>query len=822
MSACPPPQALRRLGDDSLGGAEFAEIEAHIADCGACRAALERLARLDPFEETVETLEGSTREGGRGLGAGTPSTPPRIPGFRVGAELGRGGCAVVYEAVQLQLGRRVALKILAGSPALDAGARARWLREARAIGRVRHPNVVRLHEAGEHEGWLYLVLDLVPGGSLADRPPVPMSPRVAAGLVETVARAVEQLHRDGLLHLDIKPSNILLDGPGGGDVAAMSPMLTDFGIALDEDEMGALAAASGTLGAMGTPAFMAPEQVAGPRRGIGPSADVFALGATLYALLTGRPPFQAASPVETLDLLRSREPAPPRALVPHLPRDLETICLACLQKDPARRYPSAGALADDLRRWLDGYPIRARPASRAEHALRWCRRHPAVSALAGLLGLTVLAALVGLTALWRRADAARARALTNEAAAAAAVRDLVGLLQATVGSPQRHGSEQLSDTLPVVLDLTAKLRRTPGLAAAHADAIASLEARLSEALIRGGGFADARRLLDDAADLLRVASGPDWGAVDATTAGLYAHVILQRGAMSVTESRLEEAAEDFRLADRAVEPHAGDAAMVGPLVGLYSSRIGLAAALAGRGDAEAAGRELDENDISFRRMSRRAPEDPSLGLIAALASFASSPEVPVTSVVAEALARFPEGMRLPTPLELLVDDLIAEEICAEASAALRRGDDPSAIAEAVVASLDVRLASLRGHPGAIEGIIRRLSQRGSLDVVASRRAGRLDEARATVGWMIALGHALQRRDPRSSGAHLLVCHARVQESKIAWLSPDLPAVERALRAALAEASIALDLDPADRTTRQDLAGLREKYVRLVTGEPDDE
>ena len=322
--------------------------------------------------------------------------------------LGRGGMGVVYQAWQPQLARRVAIKVVSASVGIGAEDRRRWLREAQAIGRVRHRNVVQLHEAGEQDGCLYLVLDLITGGSLADRVTGPLPARVAVELMATVARAVDQIHHAGMLHLDIKPSNILLDGLPDGPWDQVTPMLADFGIARAGDDPGATA--TGPIGVRGTPSFMAPEQIAGDRAAIGPRSDVFALGATLYSLLTGRPPFQAASVIETLDLVRTREPAPPRTLVPGLPRDLETIALTCLRKDPRRRYASACALADDLQRWLDGFPIRARPVSKLEHASRWCRRRPAFASLLAVLAFTVASSLVGLLTLWRHSEAERARA----------------------------------------------------------------------------------------------------------------------------------------------------------------------------------------------------------------------------------------------------------------------------------------------------------------------------------------------------------------------------------------------------------------------------
>jgi eukaryotic-like serine/threonine-protein kinase len=348
MSPCPTPDTLSRLAHASSSASHFSAMEAHVETCAACQDVLERLA-----------ADASVSEG-RGPGRlAEPEHPPTIPGFVIEGVLGRGGMGVVYQAWQPQLARHVAIKVVSASALIGAEDRRRWLREAQAIGRVRHRNVVQLHDAGEQDGCLYLVLDLIAGGSLAERVSGPLPARVAVGLMATIARAVDQIHKAGMLHLDIKPSNLLLDGLPDGPWDQVTPMIADFGIARAGDDPGATA--TGPIGVRGTPSFMSPEQIAGGRAGISPRSDVYALGATLYCLLTGRPPFQAASVIETLDMVRTREPAPLRMLVPDLARDLETIALTCLRKDPRRRYASAEALADDLQRWLDGFPIRARP-----------------------------------------------------------------------------------------------------------------------------------------------------------------------------------------------------------------------------------------------------------------------------------------------------------------------------------------------------------------------------------------------------------------------------------------------------------------------------
>jgi len=382
MSSCPSPQTIGQFANAGLSGPRYAAMEAHVETCSACQDILERLAA----ESSECEIHGPKR-------LPPPEQPPTIPGFVIERELGRGGMGVVYQALQPQLARRVAVKVVSASVGIGAEDRRRWLREARAIGRVRHRNIVQLYEVGQQDGCLYLVLDLITGGSLAKRITGPLPARVAVELMAPVAQAVDQVHKAGMLHLDIKPSNILLNGPADGPWDQVTPLLADFGIARGGDDPGATA--TGLIGMRGTPSFMAPEQVAGDRAEIGPRSDVYALGATLYTLLTGRPPFQAASVIETLDLVRTREPAPPKTLVPGLPRDLETIALTCLRKDPRRRYASAEALADDLERWLDGFPIRARAVGAAERTWKWARRRPALTALLGV----VLLAMVGLSAL---------------------------------------------------------------------------------------------------------------------------------------------------------------------------------------------------------------------------------------------------------------------------------------------------------------------------------------------------------------------------------------------------------------------------------------
>jgi WD40 repeat protein/tRNA A-37 threonylcarbamoyl transferase component Bud32 len=357
------------------------------------------------------------RAGGRAL--------PQVPGYDVLGVLGRGGMGVVYRARQTSLNRVVALKMIRAGAAANESELDRFRAEAEAAARLQHPHLVQVYEVGEHEGRPYFSLEYVGGGSLKDKlDRSPQPPQFAAGLTETLALAVQYAHERGIIHRDLKPGNILLafsdasqkrSADGRFAEASLNeavPKITDFGLAKQLD-MDTGRTHSGVI--LGTPSYMAPEQAAGHGHAVGPAADVYALGAVLYEMLAGRPPFHAAHMLDTLEQVRSQEPLPPRQLQPKVPRDLETICLKCLQKEPAKRYASARALADDLRRFLNGQPVLARPTPAWERGLKWVRRRPAVSVL-GVLAVIVILSCVGLVmGQWSEAERRGDEALRAEA-----------------------------------------------------------------------------------------------------------------------------------------------------------------------------------------------------------------------------------------------------------------------------------------------------------------------------------------------------------------------------------------------------------------------
>jgi tetratricopeptide (TPR) repeat protein len=408
-------------------------------------AILEHMQALAGATQATATLDTARSPRGRRSG---PEVLPEIPGYEILGELGRGGMGIVYQARQQGLNRLVALKMILHADHAGPDERRRFRAEAESIARLRHAHIVQVYEVGEHNGSPYFSLEYCPGGSLASAlDGTPLVPQKAAALVEQLARAIHAAHEAGIVHRDLKPANVLLSEDG-------SPRITDFGLAKQLDNQ-QWQTASGAV--FGTASYMAPEQARGETRQVGPATDVYALGAILYELLTGRPPFRGATTADTLLQVVSSEPVPPRRLQPGVPRDLETICLKCLQKQAARRYDSALALADDLAWFQAGEPIRARPVGAFERLLRWARRSPRV---AGLSAAVVLLVVLLLT------SSLVARARISEA------------LDHERG--EREKAEQLASEKQKLADSKDELARKERRAAETAREVAAMLAQLFE------------------------------------------------------------------------------------------------------------------------------------------------------------------------------------------------------------------------------------------------------------------------------------------------------------------------------------------------------
>jgi serine/threonine protein kinase len=380
---------LRREGGEAADLAEYQRRFPHLAGPLAVQFEVER-AIESPAMTWVPSASTRDDAGARPIPLGAPL--PQIAGYEILEELGRGGMGVVYKARQVRRNRVVALKMVLSGGHGTSEERVRFLAEAEAVAAVKHPGIVGVFDFGTSEGLPFFSMELCEGGSLAGTlAGGPLLPREAARLVEQVARAVQAAHEQGIVHRDLKPGNVLLDERG-------QPRVTDFGLA-KRVECGGLTATGAVLG---TPSYMAPEQVRASKD-VGSLADVHALGAILYDCLTGRPPFKAATTYDTLLQVVNDEPAPPRRLNPQVPRDLETICLKCLEKLPARRYASASDLADDLRRFLDDEPIQARPGGPAERLWRRVRRNPALFGLTATV-LVLVGIVVGVLATRQRPE----------------------------------------------------------------------------------------------------------------------------------------------------------------------------------------------------------------------------------------------------------------------------------------------------------------------------------------------------------------------------------------------------------------------------------
>lgn len=418
ITAHPDSNTLQNYALGKLSEADLNLVCQHVALCSRCQDVVQSVPE-DPFIKNLNRYVAAVQPSVAGstatqqadtitYKAAALSLPHPIAGLEIKGILGKGGMGVVYLARDTALGRDVALKMIRDADA-DEKDFARFREEAKAVAALTHDNIARIYQLGESEGRPYFVMEYVDGTTLAKKiAGTPLEPRQAAAIAKTLAEAIQYAHDHGVIHRDLKPGNVLFTAQG-------MPKVADFGLA-KRVQPGPGKTIAGAI--LGTPSYMAPEQAAGRSHEVTASADVYGLGAILYEMLTGRPPFKADTPVNTLMQVLADEPKPPRQRNHAVPRDLETICLKCLQKDPKRRYASAKDLAADLRRYMRGEPIQARPVHPLEHVLRWCLRYPARTGLAAAVVLGFFGLLLaGSAGIWYAIDrAGRATEETNRKA----------------------------------------------------------------------------------------------------------------------------------------------------------------------------------------------------------------------------------------------------------------------------------------------------------------------------------------------------------------------------------------------------------------------
>ncbi|MEM1068251.1 MAG: serine/threonine-protein kinase [Planctomycetota bacterium] len=452
------------------------------------------IVALFAYDQTVslnaigtESIDDTVRMSESGVGQELDPATRSFGDYELLRQLATGGMGVVFKARQISLNRIVALKmILAGQLATEKDVN-RFRSEAEAAAKLDHPGIVPVFESGEVSGQHYYSMGFVEGNSLGYQlHDGPLTPGDAAALLADICDAVAYAHSKGIIHRDLKPGNVLLDANG-------SPRVTDFGLAKHVESDSELTKTGQILG---TPSYMPPEQALGDLDAIGPQSDVYSLGAILYCLITGRPPFQAARAIDTVVQVLEQEPVAPRVQNPSIPKDLNTICLKCLEKDSAKRYDSAESLAEDLRRWISGEPIHARPITQAEKVWKWCRRNPRVAGLSTLaLGLFVFMTIGGIY-LYRATDANR----LVDALLKAETSEVPGILMDLSSYPVLRQDDLLSGLTDSPDGSDAKLHAALALRESNQDAVAYLREQLLN--VSAEKFNIVRDLMADQKDAL--------------------------------------------------------------------------------------------------------------------------------------------------------------------------------------------------------------------------------------------------------------------------------------------------------------------------------
>jgi serine/threonine protein kinase/Flp pilus assembly protein TadD len=537
------------------GAADTPRLEEYLQRFPQYRRQLEELFEVHRVLESAGDDAANRLTALPGDGELAPAAPwPAVAGYQILAELGRGGMGVVYQARQVALDRLVALKMIRGGALAGPEQVARFRTEALTVARLHHPHIVQIHDVGEHDGGPFLALELLDGGSLAQKlDGTPLPPRRAAELIQTLAGAMHYAHECGIVHRDLKPANVLLSADG-------TAKITDFGLAKRLDDEAGLTG-SGQL--LGTPSYMAPEQARGKAAAVGAAADVYALGAILYECLTGRPPFLAETALETLEQVRDREPAAPHLLQPKVPRDLQTICLTCLHKEPRKRYASAQALLEDLRNFLGGLPIQARPIRPWERGLKWARRRPAAAALLAVTGasaVALVAVVLGYDAHLRQKNTDLAAGIVQIKHEQGRTRKALDMLSSAVIDEWLSRQKQLlpehKKFLEQALASYEELARDTGQDEASRAGVAGAHLRVGKIRLRLGQRAGAEAAYVRARDLYQQLAADFPGVPEYRQKLAASHTSL--GVVLAVTGRVEDAERAYREALKLQQPLAAD------------------------------------------------------------------------------------------------------------------------------------------------------------------------------------------------------------------------------------------------------------------------
>jgi serine/threonine protein kinase len=829
-----------RLLASAIADDEADQVEEHLRLCAECREAA-RL-RTEPAPD-LTPLFTSAANNERLVPNETLDTPPAILGYEILEQLGSGGMGIVWKARQLRPMRFVALKILRPGPLADADVLRRFLSESEALAQLLHPGIVQVYEVGEWKAQgtavplPYFSMEFCAGRNLAEKlAGSPIPPAEAAAVVEAAARAVHHAHQHGIVHRDLKPANVLLaswesepseallESGSPRYVLGYTPKVSDFGLAKSLTSESPHLTRSGAL--LGTPSYVAPEQVEGTS---GPLADVYSLGAILYECFTGRPPFKAATVLETLELARTTQPVPVRLSQPRVPRDLETICLKCLEKEPDRRYGSALELADDLRRWRLGLPVHARRVSAMQQVGRMARRYPVTSALSAALVTTLIAGILALLSLWYRSELARRRAEAAQKAAEAnfevanrSLRDLAEFARETLSDPA------FDTSVPAFLDAALEEARTKQLQLAEGnpseskgkEQLAIFDELLGEVCRIRGRFDKARLLFKESSQLWEESIPLGSDVEDARTHQL---VVLSELA------RMRQTADDPLIVDSwsaqaqvITERLIRSRRHVGKIFRLSEDERKLADALVRRRAQDQSNRLLEASLRRFEALARQQPHNLEIRLCKALTLAAQGKHDDMSTIAAQAA----KGPTLDDPSREMVVRALTE--LAARSFGLTQGaaapvdpagrtKGPDELAQHFLVFLDERCRLLRLDSTSIPEIAWRMRELVLGAATDCRYVGKLPEARQITDRLQAIAQLLVRSYPNRPEPLFLLCDSYHQHAKNAWKTNDLTIVEQSLRQSLEAANRAFALAPDSEVAHQFVVDRRKRLAGLENG-----